>query len=438
MPEFWSEELRCVEYLPAVSGEPAFEAAWTQFDRGELYDEDYLPSYTPGNSKTHSCLDVAVDSTGRCHVVAKSYPLLGGTYHVPAFAWVDNGSGGWGTAQIILGIVSGSPAQTGYGWGGRGLWRSHPEPLAIAAPPDDDTVALFVSSNHDMAYGGSEKRRLAAPPGATAGVWSKWYHNALTEIGGTGQDILPLAAVASADYHYVAGYSTASSPSSGKPAIGYRSGGSVTIAEHPTSDYSVAGDARSADACINGDGLCHVVFEAVDTAEYGSHVIYARPSSATAWTFSTLKSDAWAPAIARDPESGNLVIVYGDYTTPVLKAIRSDDDGATWSSPVSIFADVTTRPSLACLDNGTILCVFGAWGGPDALGTALRYVISTDGGATWTSTAVVPESSGTNRWDSPTFGMLDGEFRVAAFGNIAVIAGFTDTNEIRAIRFGVL
>ena len=77
-------------------------------------------------------------------------------------------------------------------------------------------------------------------------------------------------------------------------------------------------------------------------------------------------------------------------------AIRSTDDGKTWSAPATVVdtpAD-DRDPSVACLPDGTLLCNFFTYGKYGECDTCI--VRSTDGGRTWSAPDLVAPSFATS------------------------------------------
>lgn len=97
--------------------------------------------------------------------------------------------------------------------------------------------------------------------------------------------------------------------------------------------------------------------------------------------------------------SGRIVIVWragsahSGGTPGVIKQIHSDDDGATWSTPITVLSETgidLRDPVLAVLADGRMsMTLFRYNGSP--LGVNVAY--SSDNGATWTMPALVPFSS---------------------------------------------
>ena len=88
--------------------------------------------------------------------------------------------------------------------------------------------------------------------------------------------------------------------------------------------------------------------------------------------------DQYEPALAR-LKDGRLVMI----TRPEGALTWSDDDGRTWTPPVT-FGFRMFAPSLLVLDDGTLLCHFGSY----AKGhSGLRAIFSTDAGKTWAAPA---------------------------------------------------
>ena len=454
MAEFWSNEINCTESEPPVPTVEFDLSGWVDLPNSG-FNATLLPDTTVSTNMLHSSLDVAVDPTGKCHVVAKRYPLLvvdtpPSRYQVAVQAWVDDGAGAWSGRYVVLGKPSVSPS--GYGWGDRGLWRSHAARLALTNGYDGNKVALFLPSNFDEAYGATEKRRLPAPPVAVNGVWPEAAYNALSEVGGTGQDIVPFDACASDTHQYVVGFaSTTSAYTFAEAAIGYRTSGSMTgVVLDRTPDVSLSnGGPRSAACCIDDNGYCHAVFSGREDGTSDAVVLYAKPTSATAWTVSELFSYAEIdnpyaeflpqPSLSFDPVTGNLILVYSDQDA-TINARYSDDGGSTWSSELELFSgSVKSAPSIASIATGHTIAVWAASSGDDSLGEGIRYIVSADGGVTWSEPALIPGESAITGWtkyyaaSSPA-----SDIRVKAHGNLAVIAGFVYSNPIRAIRWGWL
>ena len=79
-----------------------------------------------------------------------------------------------------------------------------------------------------------------------------------------------------------------------------------------------------------------------------------------------------------------------------ISAVRSTDDGATWSAPWTIIdtPDDDRDPSVCCLPDGTLLCNFFTYGKRTECDTCIAR--STDGGKTWSEPRVVVPSFATS------------------------------------------
>jgi len=89
---------------------------------------------------------------------------------------------------------------------------------------------------------------------------------------------------------------------------------------------------------------------------------------------SVLKTDheMSEPTVAQLPD-GRLVLM----TRPEGDIAWSDDLGKTWTKPASLGMRIF-EPGLIALQDGTLLCIHGSYGGG-----GLRAIFSTDGGKTW-------------------------------------------------------
>jgi photosystem II stability/assembly factor-like uncharacterized protein len=97
------------------------------------------------------------------------------------------------------------------------------------------------------------------------------------------------------------------------------------------------------------------------------------------WKFlSLVKTDheLSEPTVAQLP-SGRLVMM----ARPEGDICWSDDNGKTWTKPVS-FGMRMYEPGLITLKDGTLLCLHGSYGAG-----GLRAIFSTDGGETWVAPA---------------------------------------------------
>src|SRR5581483_4841346 len=70
-------------------------------------------------------------------------------------------------------------------------------------------------------------------------------------------------------------------------------------------------------------------------------------------------------------------------------AVRSTDDGQTWSAPWTVIdtPDDDRDPSVCCLPDGTLLCNFFTYGPNTECDTCLTH--SKDGGKTWSAPEIV-------------------------------------------------
>ena len=139
------------------------------------------------------------------------------------------------------------------------------------------------------------------------------------------------------------------------------------------------------------------------------------------WSNLSIVADGYRQGAARvgDPApivktSGEVVLVYQNVTPSVngegayayrIMAMRTDNDGATWSVPVDITASTrgvnASRPSVAVgppggveLRSGAnrgrmVVCASGHTGDPEGPSKGSYALMSDDGGSTWSSGAVV-------------------------------------------------
>ena len=99
----------------------------------------------------------------------------------------------------------------------------------------------------------------------------------------------------------------------------------------------------------------------------------------------------WTEEVRSDPEALKQFEEWHKIGLPDIRAprggrchiMRSDDEGATWSTPKDLVdtEDDDRHPSVLELDDGTLLCPFFTYRFPRE--TAIKYILSMDGGETW-------------------------------------------------------
>ena len=117
------------------------------------------------------------------------------------------------------------------------------------------------------------------------------------------------------------------------------------------------------------------VYGYVDEGEPKRLGVFRSTDNGNSWKLlSILKTEhhLQEPSVAQLPD-GRLVMM----ARPEGSIMWSDDRGETWTDPVN-FGMRMYEPGLVVLQDGTLLCLHGSYGG-----SGFRAIFSTDGGQTW-------------------------------------------------------
>ena len=196
----------------------------------------------------------------------------------------------------------------------------------------------------------------------------------------------------------------------------------------------MAQDATDGPFIVLQDGsVLLTVYGAMDKGGVEHVGVFRTRDSGETWELvSVVKTDhvMCEPGLAQLPD-GRLVMI----ARPEGDICWSDDNGETWTAPVS-FGMRMYEPGLIALKDGTLVCVFGTYNDHDGV-SGLQVVFSRDGGETW----VAPAEDYGFTLDADVYGygrgieLPDGSIYVTYQDNGAFTREQVENEKIHAVRF---